>query len=269
MKRKDKQKKEKLLVRLLHGLKTVALVTVLAGTGTVGYLAYQELKILPEAQLSEVDVRGAVETDSKEIESAVRACSPEFILAADLDKIRESVVTFPWISGAIVKRKLPDSLTIEITERKPIAVAGVDKKLYIVDREGIILDPFTDEMELLSHPVVRGLKHQLSGNTETYNRDRMKAYLTALDEFREGEEDYSETISEIDVTDPENISIIPRDDPVVIYLGNHLFRKRYESFLDRKDLYHQIKREYGTLKYIDISFDKQIIFKTAEASISG
>jgi len=250
-------------------IKAIAVIVVLGGLLLAGSSLYKHIIQMPETQLSEIIISGARHSSQDDIRGIVKACCPECLLLADLEKIRESVETLPWISEVLIRRRLPDTLIVEVTERKPMAVAGVDNKLYLVDREGIILDPFSTQQELLAKPVVRGLKHQLREDSEEYNLIRMQTYLRALEEFQSATRDYSEAISEIDVTDPENVSIIPRGDPIVIYLGDKSFRDRYESFLSRKQLYYQIKKQYGTLQYIDISFDKQIIFRTEKQEIEG
>lgn len=254
---------------MITWIKVLVAIVILGGVLLAGSSLYHHLVEMPETQLSEIIIEGALHSDHEEIRGIVKACCPEYLLLADLEKIRESVETLPWISGVLIRRRLPDTLIVEVTERKPVAVAGVDNKLYLVDSQGIILDPFSTQQELLARPLVRGLKHQLRENSEEYNQLRMGTYLKALEEFQSGARDYSEAISEIDVTDPDNVSIIPREDPVVIYLGNKSFRDRYESFLSRKQLYYKIKKQYGTLQYIDISFDKQIIFRTEKQEIEG
>ena len=269
MKKITARKKRNTARHLLTGIKVLAGAVFLGALMLAASSGYRYVVKMPEIQLSKIIVTGAHQSIPADIQGIVRACSPECILLADLEKIKESVETLPWISKVIIRRKLPDTLIVEVTEREAVAVAGVDNKLHIVDSQGIILEPFSNQHELLQKPIVRGLKHQLSENTGQFNNIRMKVYLEVLSAFQNGSENYSETVSEIDVTDPGHVSIIPREDPIVIYLGEKSFRERYESFLSRKQLYYQIKKQYGTLQYIDISFDKQIIFRTENENISG
>ena len=74
--------------------------------------------------------------------------------------------------------------------------------------------------------------------------------------------DHTRSISEVLLADPERIAIVREDDPVPIYLGSGRFRERYENFLAQKDIYQQLKKEYGRIEYIDVSFDNKIIFHT-------
>ena len=269
MKRKTKKARRNPARHVLTGIKVLVSLVILGALSLMASSLYDYIIRLPQVQLSRVSISGTNQANPMDIEGIVRACSPECLLLADLDKIKESVETLPWIAEVIVKKRLPDTMVIEVRERQPIAVAGVDSNLHIVDSQGIILDPFNGHHDLLKKPIVRGLKNQLRENADEFNRIRMKKYLEVLADFSQGNRDYSEAVSEIDVTDPGHVSVIPKEDPVIIYLGDKSFRERFESFLSRKQLYYQIKKQYGVLQYIDISFDKQIIFRTEKEDISG
>ncbi len=269
LKRKTKKARRNPARHVLTGIKVLVSLVILGALSLMASSLYDYIIRLPQVQLSRVSISGTNQANPMDIEGIVRACSPECLLLADLDKIKESVETLPWIAEVIVKKRLPDTMVIEVRERQPIAVAGVDSNLHIVDSQGIILDPFNGHHDLLKKPIVRGLKNQLRENADEFNRIRMKKYLEVLADFSQGNRDYSEAVSEIDVTDPGHVSVIPKEDPVIIYLGDKSFRERFESFLSRKQLYYQIKKQYGVLQYIDISFDKQIIFRTEKEDISG
>lgn len=62
------------------------------------------------------------------------------MLLVDLDDIRAQLQTLPWVADASVGRRLPDTLVIDIVERKPLAIWQYQRKLAVVDREGKILD---------------------------------------------------------------------------------------------------------------------------------
>lgn len=64
------------------------------------------------------------------------------MLLVDLDDIRAKLRTLPWVADASVARRLPDTLVIDIVERKPLAIWQYRRQLRVVDREGHVL---TDE----------------------------------------------------------------------------------------------------------------------------
>jgi cell division protein FtsQ len=57
----------------------------------------------------------------------------------DIDKVRADLLQYGWIKDARVSRRLPDTLAVEVIERKPAAVWQRDGKYSLIDAEGIVL----------------------------------------------------------------------------------------------------------------------------------
>jgi cell division protein FtsQ len=58
----------------------------------------------------------------------------------DLEKVRSQLMQYGWIADARVSRRLPDTLVVDIVERKPAAIWQHNQQLSLVDAKGIILD---------------------------------------------------------------------------------------------------------------------------------
>lgn len=58
----------------------------------------------------------------------------------DVARVRWQLMQYGWIKDARVSRRLPDTLVVDIIERKPAAVWQHNQKLSLVDNEGVILD---------------------------------------------------------------------------------------------------------------------------------
>lgn len=59
----------------------------------------------------------------------------------DLDKVRNQLLGFGWIADARVSRRLPDTLVVDIVERKPAAIWQHNQQLSLIDAHGVILEP--------------------------------------------------------------------------------------------------------------------------------
>jgi cell division protein FtsQ len=59
----------------------------------------------------------------------------------DLGRVRDELMRYGWVSDARVSRRLPDTLVIDIVERKPAAIWQHDGALSLIDAEGIVLEP--------------------------------------------------------------------------------------------------------------------------------
>lgn len=59
----------------------------------------------------------------------------------DLEATRDRLLRFGWIKEARVSRRLPDTLVIDITERRPVAIWQNGGRLSLIDAEGVVLEP--------------------------------------------------------------------------------------------------------------------------------
>jgi cell division protein FtsQ len=59
----------------------------------------------------------------------------------DLDATRERLLRFGWVEEARVSRRLPDTLVVDIVERRPAAIWQHNQELTLIDRTGVPLEP--------------------------------------------------------------------------------------------------------------------------------
>jgi len=58
----------------------------------------------------------------------------------DVAQIRHRLLQFGWVKDARVSRRLPDTLVIDIVERRPAALWQDKQRLALIDAEGVVLD---------------------------------------------------------------------------------------------------------------------------------
>ena len=58
----------------------------------------------------------------------------------DVAAIRQRLLQFGWVKDARVSRRLPDTLVIDIVERRPAALWQDKQRLALIDAEGVVLD---------------------------------------------------------------------------------------------------------------------------------
>ena len=59
----------------------------------------------------------------------------------DVAALREELLALPWVADARVSRRLPDTLAIDIVERREHAVLAKPDRLVLIDSEGRVLEP--------------------------------------------------------------------------------------------------------------------------------
>lgn len=82
------------------------------------------LKML-DREISSIEINGPLQRVSAlQIEEAISGETEAGFVAADLDRIRDSVMELPWIDQARVARRWPSRISISVSEQVPAAVWG-------------------------------------------------------------------------------------------------------------------------------------------------
>jgi len=104
-----------------------------AGFNVSGYqivgLAHMNRKAVDEVVTDEL---------RRAADEAGTAKAPQALV--DAGAIRQRLLRFGWVKDARVLRRLPDTLVIDIVERKPAALWQNQGQLALIDSEGVVLD---------------------------------------------------------------------------------------------------------------------------------
>ena len=66
------------------------------------------------------------------------------LVAFDVEAAQERLTELPWVSGAVVRKYYPSTLSVEITERKPFALWQRNGEVFVIDRSGTEIVPLED-----------------------------------------------------------------------------------------------------------------------------
>ena len=58
----------------------------------------------------------------------------------DLEGTRQRLLQFGWVRDARVSRRLPDTLVVDIVERRPAAIWQHNRRLALIDMDGVVLE---------------------------------------------------------------------------------------------------------------------------------
>jgi cell division protein FtsQ len=109
------------------------------GLMAAAYQQYAQLAAKAGFQVQRVEVSGMERVDQLKVYELVLAEKDRAMPLVDIDKVRAELLQYGWIKDARVSRRLPDTLAVEIIERKPAAVWQRDGKYSLIDAEGIVL----------------------------------------------------------------------------------------------------------------------------------
>lgn len=90
-------------------------------------------------RLKNVMVEGRVNSDADMLLALINIEKGEPLFSFDPAVAQGLIEKINWIKSAHVERRLPDTIYIEITERRPLALWQKDKKLSLIDEEGNVI----------------------------------------------------------------------------------------------------------------------------------
>ncbi len=125
-----------LLTMLLIGLLRSAapagsLVTLQERIG--GLTAFAGLRV------QHIEFEGRQNTPEPLLRAALGVTRGEPILGFSLDAARKRIETLSWIKQATVERQLPDTIVVNVEERRPFAVWQNNSKFVLIDRAGNVV----------------------------------------------------------------------------------------------------------------------------------
>lgn len=91
-------------------------------------------------EVKSVEILGMKEVDELKVYNMIFESKDLSMPMVDLEKIRQDIIKNGWVEDVRVTRRLPDTLVIEVIERKPAAVWQHDGKYSLIDSNGIILE---------------------------------------------------------------------------------------------------------------------------------
>jgi cell division protein FtsQ len=167
---------------------------------------------------------------------------------AQLEKI-------PWVESASVMRFVPNRLTVEIHERTPVAFARIGSRIMLIDATGMLMDLPGPGKQKYSFPVLVGMN---PGEPNSTREARMKTYNDLVRQLDSDGSRYSQALSEVDITDPDDVKVEANDSAgaVLVHLGSADYLNRYRIYVTHIQGWRQ---QFEKLESVDLRYDKQII----------
>lgn len=106
-------------------------------------------------KVKRVDVKGLNRMDSLTVYAVALDQRSIAMPLVDVEKIRGQLLQYGWIGDARISRRWPDTLVVDIVERKPEAVWQFNKRLMLIDGTGVILE-MVDPRAIPDLPLIIG-----------------------------------------------------------------------------------------------------------------
>jgi cell division protein FtsQ len=126
---------------LCLGAATVWLIASLAGFPAMAAYRLAEAAGHAGFEVDRVEVRGVERLNELKVYERVLGERDRAMPLVDIHALREHLLELSWVKDARVSRQLPDTLVIDIVERKPHAVLQKPNRLVLIDDTGHELEP--------------------------------------------------------------------------------------------------------------------------------
>jgi len=225
---------------------------------------YRGVQVSANAHLLEVNrivVHGNERLSKGEVLAVLSGLRGESLLWTDLDAWRRRLLSSPWVRDAALRRSLPATVDVVVSERQPIGIGRINGgDMYLVDERGVIIDQYGPQYADLDLPIIDGLAavNHDGSLTDERRADLAARLMTAL----RAKPQVARRVSQIDVADLHNVAVILTGDPAVIQLGEDQFLPRLQGYLE---LAMALRERVADIDYVDLRFDDRIYVRPASA----
>jgi cell division protein FtsQ len=170
-----------------------------------------------------------------------------------LDKRQKQLEQIPWVESASVMRFAPNRIRIQIHERTPIAFARLGSKVMLIDAGGVLME--LPSKKKFSFPVIVGISGMEPLSTRAAS---MKLYDQLIRELDSGGGHYSQDLSEVELSDPEDVKVLTNDPEgeVLVHLGSSNYLERFKIYVAHL---REWRQQFEKIESVDLRYDQQII----------
>jgi cell division protein FtsQ len=195
-----------------------------------------------------LEITGATHAARSQLEAIFSDDSGRSVYLLPMSDRRSSLRSASWVRDATIERMWPNHVIVRISERAPVAfVTLADSHFGLIDEDGVILPPALDRFTL---PVLAGVH---ASDSLDERRKRVHRMLRLTRDLG----DAAANISQVDVSDPDNLKITePWDGRMLtLQMGDHAFAVRYANFVRN---YSEIKRSLPGATTLDLRLEDRI-----------
>ena len=239
------------------------IVVLLAGIAGALFAVCEFLLTSPALALaspSQVDLAGTHLVSRANVLEIFAPDRGHSVLRVPLAERRAQIEALPWVERATVRRALPNRIEVEIVERTPIAFLRDGSDLFLVDKQGMILDrPLEADFHF---PVVTGVTSAMPREDRAR---RMQLMSDFMGQIRQVRSDAGDSVSEIDLSDPSDVqatfaglqaagTAVPG--ALLVHFGDADFHDKFQVLLNNVG---QWEVAAGRVASVDLRFEREVV----------
>lgn len=235
----------------------MVLVAVVLGYAVIR-LVEQHLESSPSFAIEHIDIAGNQQLTAAQVIDAAGLKIGQNIFKLAPDEVQHRLEQLPWIEYVNVRRRLPGRYSIELRERRAVALLAA-RELYLVSDEGIAFKPLdgTDPADL---PVITGVDpNRRTQDAEGVSSALMSA-VALMHDYQDAGLARREVISEIHIEGDGGLSLYVGPDATYVRLGKAPFRQKLERF---REVLARLAKDKARAAYVYLDNQRRVDRVTA------
>lgn len=224
------------------------------------YASYRAFDLVVSAstlQVRRIAVRGNVRLSAGEVQALVDGLRGTNILTADLSAYRQRLLESPWVADVAMRRLLPSTVEVFVSERRPVGVCRLNGQLFLVDRSGTLIDEFGPQYSEFDLPIIDGLVRAPASGEPAIDERRADLAARVIDAVAP-RTDLARRVSQIDVSDLHDAVVILEGDATLLHVGDDNFLERLQSYVDFAPA---LRERVPDIDYVDLRFKQRVYLR--------
>ena len=206
--------------------------------------------------ITRISVEGNTRLSKGEVLSLLDGLSGQSMVTVDLESWREKLMASPWVADAAMRRVLPGTIAIAISEREPVAIGRIGDQLYLLDQHANVVDEYGPNYAEFDLPIIDGLATGRPG-APLVDPQRAALAMRVLAAMQ-ARPDLMKRMSQIDVADTRDAAVILKEDNALVRIGDRQFAERVQSYID---LIPTLRQHVPNIDSVDMRFDERVYVK--------
>jgi cell division protein FtsQ len=210
------------IARAAFGVVLVVGVSVAAALGARHYVT-----TTPRFAIKDIEVSGNARRTPEDVAVAAGIAKGENVFSLDLDRARGRLLADPWIREATISRRLPGTVTVQVTERDAAAIVALGDS-YLASRDGDVfkrLEP-GDPTDL---PAVTGLTADMIAEDRDAAIRSIRRALDLAAEYDRSPLAARAPLEEVHIADGEALTLFVGKSAIALELGVAPFHQKLEE----------------------------------------
>jgi|GEM_PF-1561624 len=130
---------------IMHVALQIITIVMIAAGGLLAWKAYQTLLHAEMFQIAGVDIKGAKQIREADLKEIAGVFTGQNIFKVDLETPVRRARANPWVKDVRIYRRLPNRISMVVTERVAFAQLDTGAGRYVMDSDGVVIERIEKE----------------------------------------------------------------------------------------------------------------------------